>query len=123
MKPHVSSPSEQRERCAICLDDLDMDHEVLETDDEVQRTRLDSVARQLRKKAPEVASRRVQLDCGGAHEFCYVCAIQHYLQTGNKCPLCQRRFTRIADRAVADRDGSQPMPRRPRSRSPSVSFP
>lgn len=91
-----------------------MEHEVLAQDNVIKRQRLDAVARELKHKMPEVANRRVQLDCGGAHEFCYVCIVSYYLQSGNKCPLCQGRFSHIANRSVKtkDRDGSQPLARR-----------
>ena len=90
--------TKQQELCAICRYNLDMEHEVLDKDDEIPRKRLISVARELREKMPQVAYRRVQLDC--KHEFCYVCAVCHYLQSGNKCPICRKRFTHIAARPV-----------------------
>lgn len=102
------------EKCGICLYPLDLEHDVLTRDEQVKYTRLESVARELRDKEPQVAYRRVKLDCGGSHEFCYVCAVLHYLHKGNTCPLCRSRFTRIAHRAVADRDRTEALSRRPR---------
>ena len=42
----VIKPKPARERCAICQYELDMEHSVLDKDDDVKRTRLESVARE-----------------------------------------------------------------------------
>ena len=101
------------ERCSICHDPLDSRQGLLETDTELTLVRWDTISRALKEpKHHPLARRRVRLDCGGGHEFCYGCITQYYLQSGNTCPLCrERRFTHIAGRAVPERDGSQPLSR------------
>ena len=113
-QPHLKAqtPAESdTNRCSICQENLGI---LLEVDTQLELVRWDSISRALKDgKHDRLAQRRVRLDCGGAHEFCYGCIVPYYLQSGNTCPLCRnRRFTHIADRAVAEKDGSQPLPRR-----------
>lgn len=72
------------DRCSICHDPLDSKQELLENDTELTLVRWDSIARALKDgKHDQLAKRRMRLDCGGGHEFCYGCIASYYLQSGN----------------------------------------
>jgi len=106
--PKNENPPESTPVCIICQRDLDVEHPILSNDNVIKLKKVPLVISRL-EDYPELGRRRILIDCGNKHEFCYECILSYYLKLGNKCPLCRQRFHHIANRQLKDREASLPM--------------